>query len=349
MSAAARMIDWAESGAAPDSAVRFGIRRVVRQRLAELRAGDCEHTAAALEDFVAAMGRAPVAPVPHLANAQHYELPEELFALALGPHRKYSCCYWPAGVNTLAAAEWAALEVTCERAALADGQRILELGCGWGSLTLFMAARYPQAKILAVTNSRSQCEYVTALAAHRGFRNVRVVAADMNTFAAPERADRVVSVEMFEHMRNYAVLFERVASWIEPHGRFFMHIFCHRSTPYEFVDAGAGDWMSRHFFSGGIMPSDDLPLRFQRHLTLEQRWRWSGAHYHKTANAWLANFDARQDAARRVLEAAYGSAHAEQWRQRWRMFFMACAELFGYADGQEWYVSHYSFARSDAP
>ena len=154
---------------------------------------------------------------------------------------------------------------------------------------------------------------------------------------------------MFEHMRNYAVLFERVASWLEPHGRFFMHIFCHRSTPYEFVDAGAGDWMSRHFFSGGIMPSDDLPLRFQRHLTLEQRWRWSGAHYRKTANAWLANFDARQDAARRVLEAAYGSAHADQWRQRWRMFFMACAELFGYSRGQEWYVSHYSFARHDAP
>jgi len=348
MSTAARMIDWAEAGTAPDAAIRFGIRRLCRQRLAEIEATDCERGAAALERFVAAMRTAPVAPIPQRANEQHVERPEALFAAALGPHRKYSSCYWPTGVTTLAAAERAALELTCERAALADGQRILELGCGWGSLTLFMAERYPRATIVAVSNSHSQREYILATAAARGLGNIQVVTADMNAFAHDGVVDRVVSVEMFEHMRNYAVLFERVAGWLAPGGKFFMHIFVHRSTPYEFVDQGESDWMSRYFFSGGMMPSDDLPLRFQDHLALEQRWRWNGSHYRKTADAWLANFDARASALTPVLEAAYGDA-AQQWRQRWRIFFMACAELFGYADGQEWFVSHYLFARRRGP
>jgi cyclopropane-fatty-acyl-phospholipid synthase len=345
---AARIVDWAESGAAPDAAIRFGIRRLIRQRLREIDAANCERSAAGLETFVAAMRSSPIALVPHLANEQHYALPPALLAAALGPHRKYSCCFWPDGVTTLAEAEHAALAATCERAGLSDGQQVLELGCGWGSLTLFAASRYPRSTIVAVTNSSEQSEYVTAQAASRGLANVRVHVADMSSFAASERFDRVVSVEMFEHMRNWSELFRRVATWLSPNGKFFMHVFCHRNTPYEFVDAGASDWMSRHFFSGGMMPSDDLALRCQRDLELERRWRWSGTHYAKTAEAWLANFDARSALVGPVLEAAYGPAHAEQWRRRWRIFFMACAELFGHANGQEWFVSHYLFAPRSA-
>jgi cyclopropane-fatty-acyl-phospholipid synthase len=349
MSAAERLVDWAESAAAPDAAIRFGIRRLVWQRLAELAADDVEAAAAKLEAFVAAMRAAPVAPVPQRANEQHYELPPDLLAAALGPRRKYSCCYWPPGVTTLEAAEEAALAATCERAELADGHRILELGCGWGSLTLFAAQRYPRCEITAVTNSHEQRGYVMRAAAARGLGNVRVVVADMNSFASAERFDRIVSVEMLEHMRNWQVLFERIASWLVVDGKFFMHVFCHRNTPYEFVDEGPTDWMSRYFFTGGMMPSDDLPLRFQRHLELERRWRWSGTHYAKTAEAWLASFDSREAALQPVLAAAYGAAHAEQWRRRWRIFFMACAELFGHANGREWHVSHYRFARSALP
>jgi cyclopropane-fatty-acyl-phospholipid synthase len=349
VSTANRLVDFAERGGAPDGVVRFGIRRLLRRRLEELAAADLEAAAAQTEAFVASMRAAAVAPFPARANEQHYALPPALLAAALGPRRKYSCCYWPPGVTTLGAAEEAALAATCERAELGDGQRILELGCGWGSLTLFAAERYPHAHITAVTNSREQHEHVARQAAARGLANVRLIIADMNVFEAGTQFDRVVSVEMFEHMRNWELLFGRVASWLRDGGKFFMHVFCHRSTPYEFIDAGPADWMSRHFFTGGMMPSDDLPLRFQQHLAVERRWRWSGVHYAKTAEAWLANFDTHEAELRPVLAEAYGTPHAEQWRQRWRMFFMACAELFGHANGQEWHVGHYRFTRAARP
>ncbi len=339
------IIGWTEQGYVPDVVIRAGIRRLTRQRLGEIFAEEVETHTARTERFIEAMDAASIAPVPEKANEQHYEVPAAFFDQVLGSHRKYSACYWPAGVEHLDQAEAAALALTCEHAGISDGQDILELGCGWGSLTLWMASRYPSARVTAVSNSHSQRQRITAEARQRGLGNVQVVTCDMNDFEAPGTYDRVVSVEMFEHMRNYRALYRRIHGWLRPGGRFFKHIFVHRAVPYEFVDQGAADWMSRHFFSGGIMPSNDLPLRFQDHLRFLHRWTWDGTHYQRTANAWLANLDASREAVAPILAATYGEHAADPWLQRWRIFFMACAELFGYRNGQEWWISHYLFER----
>jgi cyclopropane-fatty-acyl-phospholipid synthase len=341
------MIGWVEQGLVPEPVVRAGIRRLVRTRLEEIHAGDAGAAARMTEEFAAQLYAAPLALVPEKANEQHYEVPAEFFGLALGPHRKYSSCLWQPGVQDLGEAEAAALEETCAHAGIEDGQDILELGCGWGSLTLWMAERYPRSRVHAVSNSRSQREFILKTARRRGLANLTVETCDMNAFGTAARFDRVVSVEMLEHMRNWPELFRRIRSWLNPGGRFFMHVFVHRATPYAFVERGASDWMSRHFFSGGMMPSDELALRFQDDLRFLRRWRWDGTHYERTADAWLANLDARRDQALPILEATYGREHAAQWCQRWRVFFMACAELFGTAGGQEWWVSHYLFERRD--
>ena len=337
----------AERGRLPDAVVRAGIRCLLRTRLATLEVQNCEKTAGSTQAFIEAMDRAPIAPLPHKANEQHYEMPAAFFAAVLGPRLKYSSGYFPSGAESLAQAEENALDATCRSAGVEDGMRVLDLGCGWGSLTLWMAERFPNAAITGVSNSASQRRHVLGEAERRGLRNVQVRTADMNAFDAGERYDRVVSVEMFEHMRNYRLLFERIHGWLAPHGRFFMHIFCHRGAPYEFVDAGDGDWMSRHFFSGGMMPSESLPLRFQSHLENIALWRWSGTHYQRTANAWLANLDRRRETVMPALAEVCGAEAAPLWWMRWRIFFMACAELLGYRRGQQWWVAHSLFKRRD--
>ena len=338
-------INWTEQGLIPDSIIRTGIRRLLKQRLVEIHSNDAQAAAALTERLVAHMDTAPLALVPEKANQQHYEVPSAFFGLALGQHRKYSSCFWPEGTTRLDDAEAAALAITCEHAGLRNGQDILELGCGWGSLTLWMAAHYPTSRITGVSNSHSQRQYILAEAARRGLTNVDIITNDMNVFSTERRFDRIVSVEMFEHMRNWRELFGRVHDWLKPGGRFFMHVFVHRSTPYAFEVRDPSDWMSQHFFSGGMMPSDDLAVRFQEKLRLLHRWRWDGTHYERTANAWLDNIDQQREAVMPILASTYGEAAAEQWFVRWRLFFMACAELFGYNRGQEWWVSHYLFER----
>ncbi|MEM7454959.1 MAG: cyclopropane-fatty-acyl-phospholipid synthase family protein [Planctomycetota bacterium] len=348
MNLVARIIDLAERGYVPDFLLRAGIRRLCRKRLAAVDQGSCEANQKRLEQLVTQFNLGPVAPLPEKANEQHYEVPSELYELVLGARRKYSCCVFPTDGMSLDAAEEAALRETCERAGIEDGQNILELGCGWGSLTLWMAEHYPDANITAVSNSASQREYILAQAKSRGIdRNLEVITCDMNDFDTDTRFDRVVSVEMFEHMRNYRELFKRISNWLKSDGKLFVHIFCHREFTYEFEDNGPSDWMSRYFFSGGVMPGDNLLLRFSGALKTARHWRWSGTHYQKTSEAWLANMDRNRKEIMPILERTYGSEDAERWFHRWRLFYLAVAELFGMDNGQQWWVSHYLFEKTE--
>jgi cyclopropane-fatty-acyl-phospholipid synthase len=328
----------------PDSILRFGIRRLLAQRLkaeAHLRKDDPD----ARETLLQQMRSSPIALQTRAANQQHYEVPTEFYRYCLGPRLKYSSGLWDQATDDLGSAEENMLRLTAQRAQLADGQRILELGCGWGSLTLWMAERFPNAAIVGVSNSKTQKEFIDQRAAESGLRNVRIITADMNDFAPEEAFDRVVSVEMFEHMRNWELLLKRISGWLEPEGKFFLHIFTHRTLTYFFENQDESDWMSRHFFTGGMMPSEGLIHNLSRHLKVEEQWQVSGTHYQKTAEAWLKNMDRHENAILPILADTYGKGEMAKWWGYWRIFFMACAELWGYRCGQEWTVSHYLLER----
>jgi cyclopropane-fatty-acyl-phospholipid synthase len=344
--AGARLLD---AGLVPDAVTRAAIRRIVRRRQRQTEEPDPARRAERRRRFAADRSRGPVAIHSGAANRQHYEVPAGFYEAVLGPHLKYSSAFWAEGDRSLGDAEARMLGLYGERAALADGQRILELGCGWGSLSLWMARRYPGARIVGVSNSASQKAWIDARARAEGLANLEIVTADMNVFEASGRFDRIVSVEMFEHMRNWRVLLERIARWLEDDGRVFVHIFTHRTSPYTYEVEGPSDWMAEHFFTGGIMPSDDLLEEFADVLEIEARWQVSGTHYQRTAEAWLANLDASRSRVWPLLEATYGRADARRWWSRWRVFFMACAELWGWDGGQEWLVSHYRLRKPTGP
>ncbi len=330
----------AERGLVPEAMLRRAIREQCERHAAALEALD-DPTAAYLD----AARRGPVALAPEAANAQHYEVPAAFFAHVLGPRRKYSACHWGPGVRDLAAAEDAALRLTCEHARLADGQRILELGCGWGSLSLWMAAAFPRARVTAISNSVSQRRHIEAAARARGLANLEVRTLDMNQFRPADFTgagpfDRVVSVEMFEHMRNWEELLRRVAACLAPEGRAFLHVFCHRRATYAYREDGPANWLGRLFFSGGMMPARDLLHRLDTPLAVESEWTWDGTHYQRTADAWAANLERRRAEVLPILAATYGPAEADRWFARWKMFFLACAEMFGLRGGREWMVQH---------
>ncbi|TWT76124.1 Cyclopropane-fatty-acyl-phospholipid synthase [Posidoniimonas polymericola] len=340
------VIDLAESRLLPDWLIRAGIRRLLAQRKQNPQQAERR---ASVQEFADQLRQGPLAIATDAANEQHYEAPAAFFNEVLGPRLKYSCCLFDDPNATLRQAEEAMLTLTCSRADLQNGQRILELGCGWGSLSLWMAEKYPDAQVTAVSNSNSQREFIQARAGERRLENLEVITANVTEFEPAGTYDRVVSVEMFEHMRNYEELFRRVSSWLEPDGVAFVHVFCHAGEPYLFEDNGPNDWMSRHFFTGGTMPSDDLFACFDKHLRIAEQWRVDGTHYWRTCEHWLQNLDATRPELLKILGEGLEAGEAKRMLQRWRMFFMACAELFRYEEGQRWLVCHYRFEQAASP
>ncbi|TVS14269.1 MAG: class I SAM-dependent methyltransferase [Planctomycetaceae bacterium] len=342
------LIGWAERGWMPDGLVRIGIRRLLKRRLQREDCFDPQSRREALRELIAQLRAGPLALATDLANQQHYEVPTAFFQRVLGEHKKYSCCYYDRPTTPLAEAEAAMLKLACERAEIADGMEVLELGCGWGSMCLWIAAHYPRCQILAVSNSNTQRQYIQDQCRERGLTNLEVQTADMREFATLRTFDRVVSIEMFEHMRNYQLLHQRIAGWLRPEGKLMVHIFCHRQLAYEFETEGEDNWMGRHFFTGGLMPSDDLLLHFQDDLAIEDHWTFNGNHYARTCEDWLKNLDGHRDELLSVFAASGCPETPAIQLQRWRMFFMACAELFRYGSGDQWFVSHYRFRLRDA-
>lgn len=339
------LIELAEQGLLPDSLISWGIRRLNKRRLRAIEIREPELEMRALSQFLCDMRQSPIAIETHKPNEQHYEVPAAFFERILGNHMKYSACYWPREVKSLDEAENAMLELTCNRAQLENGMEILDLGCGWGSLSLWVAARYPQCRLMAVSNSRFQGSFIRERCQHRGLHNVEVITSDMNHFAPERQFDRIISIEMFEHLRNWEQLLSRIESWLKPAGRLFVHVFSHRRLAYTFEEEGEDNWMGRYFFTAGMMPSDSLILYHQRDLAVEAHWRLNGTHYERTARAWLANLDANRKQLLVLLRGVYGAKEAKRWLQRWRIFFLACAELFGYSSGSEWIVSQYRLSK----
>ncbi len=334
-----------EKNILPDSIIRFGIRRLLKVRISENAMLNADEQKEKFMSLIKQLKESPLAVNTVDANEQHYEVPTKFFQTVLGSHLKYSSGFWKKTTTTLDEAEENMLELTCRRAEIKDGETILELGCGWGSLTLYMAEKFPNSKITAVSNSRTQKEFIDEEAAKRNLRNIEIITSDINDFDTDKKFDRIVSVEMFEHVRNYSMLFQKISKFLNPEGHLFVHIFTHHSYSYLFEVKSSSDWMSKYFFTGGIMPSDHLLLYFAKNFETKNHWIVNGSHYQKTARAWLDNMDSNRNNIFGLFEDTYGKENALKWWSYWRIFFMSCEELWGYKNGNEWFVSHYLFKK----
>lgn len=323
----------------------MGIRNLLKQRLTEENKGSQEAKQLHLNAYIEKLKASPIAINTSDANEQHYEVPTEFYKYVLGKRMKYSGGYWPSGADTLDASEEAMLKLSCERAQLKNGQSVLDLGCGWGSVSLYVAEKFPNCKITGVSNSKTQKEYIDSVAKEKGFKNLTIITQDMNDFQIKEKFDRIISVEMLEHMKNYQKLFEKLSGFLKPEGLFFIHIFTHKEFAYPFEVRDETDWMAKYFFTGGMMPSHNLFLYFQDNLTIRNHWVVNGVHYGKTSEAWLENMDKNKTQILPILEKAYGKENVTKWWSYWRIFFLSCAELFSYRNGEEWLVSHYLFQK----
>jgi cyclopropane-fatty-acyl-phospholipid synthase len=334
-----------EKDLVPDFLIRIGIRRLLKQRLKDEKKESPEAQKKHLLNLIEELKNSPIAIETKAANEQHYEVPTQFYQYCLGKHLKYSSGFWKDGVNDIDTSEKDMLDITCERAELQNGQEVLELGCGWGSLSLFMSAKFPKSNFTVVSNSKTQKIYIDEQAKLRGINNLTVLTIDINNFNIDKKFDRVVSVEMFEHLRNYKLLFNKIASLLKEDGKMFVHVFTHKIYAYKFEVLDDSDWMSKYFFTGGIMPSNDLFSYFNEDLKIVNQWLVNGMHYSKTSEAWLQNMDKHKAEIIPLFEKTYGKENATKWWVYWRIFYMACAELWGYNKGGEWMVVHYLFTK----
>jgi len=329
----------------PDWLIRIRIRQLLDLRIKQEKKENAEAQLAHKINYVKSLKESPIAVHTKDANEQHYEVPSEFFTYVMGPRMKYSSGYWPYSSTSFAESEEAMLKLTVERAELSNGMRVLDLGCGWGSISLYVAEKFPKCKVVGVSNSKTQKQFIDQRAKERGLKNLTILTQDMNEFSTKDKFDRIISVEMLEHMKNYEKLFEKLSKFLNVGGKFFVHIFTHNTFAYPFEVIDETDWMAKYFFTGGQMPSDDLFLYFQKDFLIENHWRVNGTHYAKTSEAWYNNMLSNQDKVLEILSKTYGEKEKTKWFVYWKVFFLACAELWGYRNGEEWFVSHYLFRK----